>query len=746
MNTSKLFRAPFTVLPSAALMVALAVPGSTAIQIGPESSPVQMDFALPGNAGIQVVVNNTPVQFAGAPPVEANGSVLVPLRGVFEAMGAGVNYDSASHTITATKGSVNVVLPLGAQTAFVNGVSHTLSQPAQVVRGTTLVPLRFVAEALGGYVNWISASQTVEIKTQDQHLASLPPPPGNNSVVGQVTGIYPDNVPPRITVRVNGVDTALPLSDNAIILRSAPGQPGIQASLGSLAIGDQVNITRDSDGAASVITATFGQVVGTVKSIGKLANGDHVITLNDGTTVELAANAPITMDNRKLALSDVMPDEKVVIRTNPNNSMGFGVAVATGSNPNPTPNVGGGGAQTALSVDSFTDDVTQTLKAGDVIHTTLVGTPNATVSFAIPGIVDNVAMTETAPGTYSGAYTIAKNLAVSGAAVIARIRIGNSSLLAQASGKVSVDSQPPKIENVSPAASGTTDTAKPLIYGTFTDGEGTGIDPGSVTIKLDGNDVTSHATVTSSFFNVTPPDVLAPGPHSASISVADKAGNVTNYNWSFTEATNKVVQSFTSNAVDGQTVSAGTDIQFTLNAAPGGHASFSIGNVAKDVAMSEKSPGQYVGVYSVQPGDNIRNAPVIATFKSADGKAVTSTLAQGLTIAAGQPQAPRIVEPTDNAVVGEVLTIKGTSAPNVTVHVTVDFVSKALGGLLSVNGSAGGTDVTADKNGNWVVSGLALKSNSLIGFDRDTTYTIAAKVISANGEESPVTTLSVRHG
>ena len=58
---------------------------------------------------IGVQVNGNPVNFTGAPPVEVNGSVLVPLRGVFEAMGAGVNYDSTVHTITAKKGSEVVI-------------------------------------------------------------------------------------------------------------------------------------------------------------------------------------------------------------------------------------------------------------------------------------------------------------------------------------------------------------------------------------------------------------------------------------------------------------------------------------------------------------------------------------------------------------------------------------------------------------------------------------------------------------
>src|SRR5258708_6364857 len=150
-------------------------------------------------ASITVDVNGAPVYFTGAPPVETGGSVLVPLRGVFEAMGAGVDYSAATRTITAKKGDSYVVLPLGSTVATVNGRAQTLSQPARVANGTTLVPLRFVAEALGAYVEWHAASNSVAITTSDQHLATLPPPSGTiEPVTGQLTGVFTDTNPRQI--------------------------------------------------------------------------------------------------------------------------------------------------------------------------------------------------------------------------------------------------------------------------------------------------------------------------------------------------------------------------------------------------------------------------------------------------------------------------------------------------------------------------------------------------------------------
>src|SRR4051812_12967618 len=88
-------------------------------------------FAMLGGpvhaADIGVTVDSRPIQFMGTPPREMNGSVLVPLRGVFEALGASVNYEPANRTITATKGLTTVVLPIGSTMASVNGSTRMLS-------------------------------------------------------------------------------------------------------------------------------------------------------------------------------------------------------------------------------------------------------------------------------------------------------------------------------------------------------------------------------------------------------------------------------------------------------------------------------------------------------------------------------------------------------------------------------------------------------------------------------------------
>ena len=715
-------------------------------------------------APITVTVDGAPIPFSGTQPAEVQGSVLVPLRGVFEALHADVAYDSATKVISAQKGTTRVVLPLGSTRATVNGQTQTLSQPAQTVSGTTLVPLRFVAQAFGAFVQWHAATSTVEIKTQDPHLASLPSPGAVlgtpvSGVVGQLTGVYASTVPPQITVRVNGQNTSVPFNAQTTFLRASGGQPNVQVSPDQLKVGDQVTVQRSAGGPATLVTATYGEVRGTIKSIGKLGNGDSVLILNDGTTVELIPNVPVSMSGRAVALSDIMPNETVIIRTNPGNNMGYGVAVATQDNPNPAP------PQTTLpsgttlnpaqaplpagasvvTVDSFTTDVTRPLKAGDVLHATLIGTPKGKASFAIPGITEDIAMRETSAGHYEGTYTAGKNVSVSGAAVLGKLTAsGTVAPLVQASGLVTVDTSAPKVLDFSPAKGATVDSREPLIYATLSDESGVGVDPASVHVRLDGTDVTAQATITPAFFNIKAGSLNA-GQHQVQVSVADRAGNVTSSQWSFTVTDNSLVQSFTSDTQAGQAVNVGQTIRFTLRAQPGGNAEVALGKVAPHVALREGTTGVYTGEYTVVPGDSLTGAPVSARF-SKDGKTVTTPLAAALTIDAGAPVQPRIVTPENDSLVSETLDVEGKAAPGATVRVSIDYVSKALGGLFSVNGSAGSKDVVANKNGDWKADAFTLKTNSLLASDRATVFTISAVTVDASGTLSTPAKVVVRRG
>lgn len=121
---------------------------------------------------IHVEVNGQPVAFNDTQPRMINGRVLVPLRGVFEQMGAYVHWTDATQTVDATKGDTSVRLRIGDPVASVNGQNVALDVPPRLIGGSTMVPLRFVSESLGADVNWDDRDQLVLITTNGGAMAN----------------------------------------------------------------------------------------------------------------------------------------------------------------------------------------------------------------------------------------------------------------------------------------------------------------------------------------------------------------------------------------------------------------------------------------------------------------------------------------------------------------------------------------------------------------------------------------------
>lgn len=107
-------------------------------------------------------------------PIIEDGRTLVPLRNIFEAMGALVTWDQGTQTATAVKGNNTVVIKIGNTSPTINGQLVQLDVPAKIVNGRTLAPLRFVGEAFGGTVGWDQGSQTITILSKPS--SGNPPP------------------------------------------------------------------------------------------------------------------------------------------------------------------------------------------------------------------------------------------------------------------------------------------------------------------------------------------------------------------------------------------------------------------------------------------------------------------------------------------------------------------------------------------------------------------------------------------
>ena len=116
----------------------------------------------PDNAEILVNVNGRVLDFDVKPVLE-NDRTLVPLRGIFEALGAEVSWDDETWTVTAVRGDVTVRLTIGEKVLYRNGKAIEIDVPARLEGWRTLVPLRAVSEAFGSYVEWHDNARTVII-------------------------------------------------------------------------------------------------------------------------------------------------------------------------------------------------------------------------------------------------------------------------------------------------------------------------------------------------------------------------------------------------------------------------------------------------------------------------------------------------------------------------------------------------------------------------------------------------------
>ena len=98
------------------------------------------------------------------PPVIEDGSTLVPMRFLFEQMGADVEWNQETQTATATLNNTAVTFAIDDTEAEVNNTPATMDVPARLINGKTMVPLRFLSENLGYKVDWDETSRTAIIE------------------------------------------------------------------------------------------------------------------------------------------------------------------------------------------------------------------------------------------------------------------------------------------------------------------------------------------------------------------------------------------------------------------------------------------------------------------------------------------------------------------------------------------------------------------------------------------------------
>ena len=114
---------------------------------------------------ITITISGTPIDFEGQSPVIIDGHTLVPVRIVFEALGFDVDWYQPTQTVTLTRGDYFITISIGSNNFFTNATNHyhLLVTPAQIINGSTMLPIRAVLESVGYHVDWNQATNTITI-------------------------------------------------------------------------------------------------------------------------------------------------------------------------------------------------------------------------------------------------------------------------------------------------------------------------------------------------------------------------------------------------------------------------------------------------------------------------------------------------------------------------------------------------------------------------------------------------------
>ena len=138
--------------------------------------PGQASASATSNNGIQIK-NNVSITINGEtinvndPILNKSDFLLLPMRALYEAVGASVDWDKETLTASAIRNGKMVDLTIDSMTALIDGEEVAMDVAPLMYKDRTYMPLRFVSENFDGVVNWDEATQSVDITLSDETTA-----------------------------------------------------------------------------------------------------------------------------------------------------------------------------------------------------------------------------------------------------------------------------------------------------------------------------------------------------------------------------------------------------------------------------------------------------------------------------------------------------------------------------------------------------------------------------------------------
>ena len=709
----------------------------------PHVSHAQIPAPASGaSAPVSVLVDGRPLDFGNSPPQSVGGRLLVPLRAIFEALGAQVDFNNG--IVRAQRGPTQLQLQIGSNQAIVNGQTRVLDVPAQAIFGRTFVPLRFVGEAFGAGVSFNNATQTVQISSPAGGAGGGTPtvPVGNGGITPPiytvpgaaqtVTGTLlrlDAGAPSSLSVLVDGQIRNFGINDNALVLRqlSISTQTGAtpvrqaprQTTLAALVPNETLRLVLDGNGRVSQLTA---QAIVTVARVQYGAGNQIILDDANDTTLTLGPNLSYTdATGRAASTVNLNAGQNVALFLSPQGRTIYRVSSDPrdyslqnpGGVTDPIPGTGLPPTN-APTIGLVQTDATSPLRAGAQLNVSARATTNQRLTMSLGPRIQNVPLLETQPGSgqYSATYTVRPGDDVLDARATVRL-VGQNGFesTAQSQTPVTIDTIAPRLVGTIPSNGAQIGVAQPNIVISVDDLGGSGVGDAQVSIVQNGITTAIPATVAPpSTVNAVPPQALS-GRVQVRAQVSDRAGNVLPVNFGFTVARGGAIgavgaiQSFTHGAT--RVMAPGEDVPLVLVATPGGTASFSAlgprnSVLGRNLPLVEDpdTPGTYRAQYRV-PDAATGQIRFVGRFQ--DDAGVTSqsevTAPVRLTTAAA-PTRLTITTPTDGGGVQSPFVIAGRAAPGATVNVSVSATGTQFF-VLQYNNDLGTFQALADNAGNW---------------------------------------------
>jgi hypothetical protein len=715
--------------------------------INKKASLTVLAAVLAGNAvqaqsPISVRINGVPVTFQSAQPAKIGGSVLVPMREVFSAMNAAVQYNAATRTITSNRGSNQIQLTLGAPVAYRNGQPISLQQPAQLVNGSTFVPLRFVADALGARVAWDEGTQTVAISDESLGIpTSLPGAPvGSPRTMTGVVQRVDTEFPARIVVREGQQVRALDLAENVNVYRQSGGgtanQPGpsVPIELGNLAANEEVVLTLNPQNQVTQIAVQSLLQSARVRSV----RGNQVV-LDNGLVVTVSnVLRYVNAQGQATNTVDLKPGDPVAVFVRPSTNVVYQLSAAdtdvaasavpvTPVNPttnNPTNNTNPNNAAVpgAPRVELVSHNAATPIRTGATINVTVRGTANQRGTFDISPRLQNLPLQEAQPGVYRGTYTVKAGDDVLNGRITARLTNNNGQDdIAQSQEPITIDTVAPREITILPAEGAVVNDARPTITVTVDDVGGSGLANARLYLTPQGGATFEVPTtiVPPNTITAQSPQALS-GRVSAKLNFGDAARNTRSILFNFSvQPRQGAIRSVNTNAT--RPLAQNDSLRVDLLALPGGRATFDLIDDATNRVLVSRVPmtelnvgdGRYQGSYTLAEAPVAQRLRVQVRFVDAGGAVDTAEATNRVLLVQNTANnALSITQPTNNTAVNTPLTIRGRATPNALVDVTVTARgTKTLFGLLGYQAYEQIVDtqqVQADANGNWQTRAVTL--------------------------------------